>query len=70
MKLHEFLQNNNIARYRRLLVTAEDDAERKTITELLNQELAKQRQMSTRERQTSGRTHIAPFSPHDKQLSQ
>jgi hypothetical protein len=52
MTLDEFLQNNNISRYRRLLVTL-DEAQRKTISELLNEELAKQRQAVADEPETA-----------------
>lgn len=44
MTLDEFVRSNNIARFRRLLATSKDEAQRKMTAELLNEELAKQRQ--------------------------
>ena len=51
MNLHDFVQDENIRRYQRLLSTSKDDAERQPILKLLTEEIAKRNSQTGRKMQ-------------------
>jgi hypothetical protein len=53
MNLHDFVQDENIRRYQRLLSTSKDDAERQTILKLLTEEIAKRNNQTGRKMPTA-----------------
>jgi hypothetical protein len=53
MNLHDFVQDENIRRYQRLLSTSKDDAERQTILKLLTEEMAKRNNQTGRKMPTA-----------------